>query len=110
MTSYRVEHCPLADQEHRDAKRQYAHVFHRKNAICVAQAFYRLPRKTQVAILLHEAGHLLAGVNGSEAMANEKARAYSGVKLWYKDQPPYGEELEWIRPEDVSKAEEALGL
>ena len=109
MRAFVVEHCPAADEEHRKSKRQYAHVFHRPQVICVARAFEGLPNRLQIAILLHEAGHLLAGPRGGEDAANQAAKRYSGVTISYRDSR-YGDSLEWIRPEDVSRAKAALGL
>lgn len=104
-----VEYCPLADQEHRASPRQYAHAFHRKGVICIAHATKELPRPYLEAIILHEVGHLLAGPRAGEDAANRAARAYSGVTIYYRDSP-YGEQLEWIKPEDRTKARAALGI
>lgn len=110
LRQFRIELCPLADKEHQESLRQYAHVFHRSGVICVSKAFESLPKRLQIALLLHESGHILAGSKGSEGAANRAAKDYSGVKIWYKDQMPYGDQLEWIRSEDVLRAKRALGL
>ena len=74
LRQFRVEHCSLADKEHQESGRQYAHVFHRNGAICVSSAFESLPTRLKIAILLHETGHLLAGPRGGEDAANRSAR------------------------------------
>ena len=109
MSQFPVIECPLANEEHRKAQRQYAHTFHREGQICVARAFYRLPERLQLAILLHEAGHILAGPRGGEQAANNAASRYSGVKIRYQD-GPFGEELESIQAQDVSRVRKYLGL
>jgi len=107
---YPVRVCPLADSEHRGAKRQYAHVFHRPGGICVARAFHRLPRGRKLAVLLHEAGHLWAGPRGGEDAANRAAKTHTGVTVFYRDAGKHGEELEWIEPKDEGRAARALGV
>jgi len=109
MRQFEVRTCPIAVREHQRSCRQYAHVFHRKNVICVTKAFFKLPQQTRLALLLHEVGHLLVGDRPSEDAANRAVKRYSGVTIWYKDQPQ-GENLEWIRREDIQKAKKALGL
>jgi len=89
--------CKAADAEHVKSQRQYAHVFHRKNVICICSAMRTLPDTWALAILLHEVGHLLAGPRGSEAAANDAVFHASGLRVRYKD-GPYGEQLEWINP------------
>ena len=62
-----IRHCKLADDEHRRSKRQYAHVGHYKRTVCVADAFYELPREYRIGILVHEVGHLLGAIDEEEA-------------------------------------------
>lgn len=109
MRQLSVETCSQADTEHKNSQRQYAHTFHRQGVICVSKAFWQLPERTRIAILLHEAGHILAGQRAGEVAANNAAERYSGVAIEYRDSP-HGQELEWIAPEDVAAAKEALGL
>jgi hypothetical protein len=98
-----VRHCKLADADHQEKKRWYAHTFHRQNVICTARAFNVLPPEWRLAILLHEIGHLLAGPTASEAAANEAVEKDSGIKIVYRD-GPYGENLERINVNQVEKA------
>lgn len=109
MRQFLVEECAQANQEHHDSQRQYAHVFHKDGVICVAHAFWTLPERLRLAILLHEAGHILAGPRGGELAANRAAERYSGVPIGYQD-CTHGEELEWISPRHVEQAKKALGL
>lgn len=106
---YAVEICRDADREHEKSQRQYAHVYHRQNVICVARDFYKLPNRHRLALLLHEVGHLLAGRGGGEMAADRAAYDLSGVKIYYED-GRYGEQLESIKPEDYRKARKALGI
>ena len=59
--------CPLADKDHAETERFYAHTFHKAKTICVATAFADLPPEHQIGILLHEFGHLFGGMNEAEA-------------------------------------------
>jgi hypothetical protein len=105
----KIRVCKIANEDHAESVRVYAHTFHRKNVICVADAFWDLPEIYQVAILLHEVGHLLAGQRASEDAANKAVKKASGVTIWHKD-TRYGEELEWISPSNKKRAKEFLGL
>jgi len=109
MRQLSVEECSKADKEHRASKRQYAHVFHRDGIICVSRAFWKLPERLRLAILLHEAGHVLAGPRGGELAANRAAERYSGIPIEYRS-CKHGEELESISSRYVAQAKEALGL
>jgi len=109
MRHFPVEECAQANQEHRDSQRQYAHVFHRDQVICIAHAFWQLPERLRLAILLHEAGHLIAGPRGGELAANRAAERYSGIPIEYQD-CRWGAQLESISPRYVRHAKEILGL
>lgn len=110
MRQFEVQTCPDAAKEHQNSRRQYAHVFHRQGVICVTKAFWTLPDQYQLGLLLHESGHLLVGPRGGEEAANRAAKRRSGITIWYRENTPYGENLEWIRREDVSRAQRFLGL
>jgi len=109
MRTVRVETCPLANQEHQHSHRQYAHVFHYDRLVCVAKAFWDLPERIRLAILLHEVGHILAGEPAGEKAANNAIERASGIDIQYRDSE-WGENLEWIRPDDVVAAKEYLGI
>lgn len=102
-----VRHCKEADAEHRKSFRQYAHTFHYSNTICLCSAFESLSEQWQLAIFLHEIGHLLAGYEASEADANRAIELVTNIKIHYKD-GHFGKKLEWISREDVSRAKKAL--
>lgn len=104
-----VRHCRLADEEHAASRRQYAHVFHKADTICVADAFFDLPQTTQLALLLHEVGHRLAGMRAREETANKAVKEASGIHIHYRN-GRYGERLEWIAPSKKQAAREFLGI
>jgi hypothetical protein len=91
-----VRQCRRADGEHRQNPRQYAHTFHRPGTICIATAFWELPKKHRRAVLLHELGHLAIGPDGSEQAANKAIQELTGQEIMYADSP-YGEALEIIK-------------
>src|SRR5271165_5790190 len=109
MRQFTVSECPQANQEHQSSERQYAHVFHKDGQICVAQAFWGLPERLRLAILLHEAGHILAGPRGGELAANRAVERESGIPIEYRD-CRNGARLEWISPRYTEEAKEFLGL
>ncbi len=109
MRQLTVEECSQANREHQKSQRQYAHTFHRDGVICVSRAFWKLPERLRLAILLHEAGHILAGRRGGELAANRAAERYSGVPIEYQDSE-HGESLELISARHVRRAREALGI
>ena len=79
----KVELCPLAKRHHLESGRQFAHVFHRKNTICVTPEFYNLPQVYRVGILLHELGHvaLQEGTDHSEAEADGIITILCGIRI-----------------------------
>jgi len=97
-------HCPLADREHAASLRQYAHVFHRTNVICIASAFAGLPETHQLGIALHEVGHVLAGERASERAATRAVERESGIRIEYLDSSSHGDALEWIAVRDKRQA------
>jgi len=89
-----IRHCQLADEEHAHSQRQYAHVFHRQ-CICVADAFFDLPRRHQRGLMAHELGHLLQGDRRhSEADADHAVHQMLGIKVRYRDSR-YGRRLQY---------------
>src|SRR5271165_5781590 len=109
MRQFTVSECPQANQEHQSSERQYAHVFHKDGQICVARAFWDLPERLRLAILLHEAGHILAGPRGGELAANRAVERESGIPIEYRD-CRFGNELESISARHVAQAKAFLGL
>lgn len=95
MKKVYIEHCLLADKQHKISKRQYAHVFHKPkdNIICVAKAFYSLPYRFKMGLILHELGHL-AGATG-EKQADKLATELFGIEVKREDSK-YGDNLETI--------------
>lgn len=110
MIKLRLKHCKQADIEHELSKRQYAHVGHVYGAICVSNAFYKLPIQHQAALLAHEVGHVLSrryqGRNG-ESNADQMAERYFGVKIKYIDSP-HGDQLEYVTPSQARRVMEMV--
>lgn len=80
---FTVKLCPLARKHHQESARQFAHVFHRKNIICVTPEFYDLPQTFRVGILLHELGHIaFQDYKHSEREADNIIRVISGVQVF----------------------------
>jgi hypothetical protein len=78
----KVRMCERAELEHEENSRQFAHVFHHPNEICVAHQFYDLPQIYRAGILLHELGHLAwDGQKHNEGDADRMAFYLSGVKV-----------------------------
>jgi hypothetical protein len=97
MIRIEIRHCPLADAEHRYmGKRQYAHVFHydSNKIICVAKAFYKLPYRFKMGLIIHEIGHLFGAVD--ELKADRLGSRIVGVKVYRENHPKYGDNLETI--------------
>ena len=79
----KVQICPLAKKHHNESARQFAHVFHRKNTICVTPEFYELPQIYQVGIMLHEIGHLELAHDPkhTEKMADNYVENFTGIHI-----------------------------
>lgn len=88
-----IERCALADEDHKQTKRYYAHTYHKEGVICVAGAFYRLPVNYRLGILLHELGHL-AGAEGEDE-ADILAEEMTGIPI-RRINSRFGENLESI--------------
>lgn len=102
-----LRHCELADKEHEASRRQYAHTFHQReklfsssvrayaevDIICVADAFWRLPKEIRDGLIIHEIGHIMAGPEASEAEANVEVERKTGGRVAYTDSR-YGPDLE----------------
>ncbi len=95
----KVHHCQVAQKDHDESVRQYAHVFCRRDkGVCVARELWDLPKDHRAGIIAHELGHLLAGPRGSEQDADDAFERVSGYKIRYKD-GPWGERLQYVGPE-----------
>lgn len=100
-----VRICKIADEAHRTSERAYAHVFCGPGStICVASAFFDLPREHRDGILAHELGHLFAGSEGDEPAADAAFLERTGVKIHYKD-GRHGQCLQCLAPSDSRRLE-----
>lgn len=78
--------CPLAEQDHAESFRQFAHVFHTDNRVCVAWEIGRLPDRFLYGLMAHEFGHVMAwGIwqDDSEAGADRAAEDFLGLTIRY---------------------------
>lgn len=103
-----VRICERAELEHEESPRQFAHIFHHANQICVAPQFYDLPQTYQVGILLHEIGHYgLKDHRHGEKDADYMAFLLSGVHVLRRSWKG-AKRLEAVRKEDVGEAKRFL--
>lgn len=91
--------CRVANEDHAERLRQYAHVAHHRDVICVAEDFFKLPAGHQAGILAHEIGHML-GDTDSEEEADRQANTAFGIRIRYHS-TKWGRELEWLPRSDV---------
>lgn len=104
-----VRHCKEADKEHSKSLRQYAHTYHIKDQVCVANAFKMLPLEIQMGLIAHEVGHLLAGhTDHTEEEANRLANKFFDIHMHYRDFSMFGEDLEYLSRKDSEKVREWL--
>jgi hypothetical protein len=99
-----IRRCALADRDHKASERQYAHVHHVKgNVICVAGAWVMLPLQSEMGLIAHEVGHLLAGAREhTEAEADRMGNKFFKVTIKYKD-TIYGDRLQYVSHRDAMK-------
>jgi len=80
--------CRVAENDHIHEYRQFAHVFHKHDRICVAREICTLPDQNLYGILVHEFGHLFADmeVKGHpEVAADSSVYFYLGIMVRYED-------------------------
>ena len=108
MNKINVELCPLAKKHHKKSARQFAHVFHKANTICVTPEFNDLPVGYHLGILLHELGHIaLMDRKHSECDADHQSFETFGVTIirrTYKGM----KNLEYVRCQNKKKAMEVI--
>jgi hypothetical protein len=98
--------CRQAKAEHDASCRQFAHVFHKKNIICVAPEFYDLPQSYRMGILLHEIGHLECDIDyigHTEQEADDMAYILSDVRIARRTYRG-AHRLECVKRSDYGKA------
>lgn len=98
-----IKPCKLADKDHIESLRQYAHTYHIKgNVICVAGAWATLPIGIQMGLIAHEVGHLLAGhVEHAEEEADRLANKFFGITIRYRNSS-YGKNLQYLSDKDTN--------
>lgn len=93
--------CGIADRDHKNSLRQYAHTLHYRNTICIAGVWAKLPIDYQMGVIAHEVGHLLAGnVEHSEEEADSLANKFFHIRIRYKN-GVYGKHLQWLSLNDI---------
>ena len=99
-----VRRCVQADKEHKARERQYAHVHHAKgDVICVAGAWLMLPLHTEMGLIAHEVGHLLAGrTKHTEEEADRIGNEFFKVTIKYKN-TIFGDSLQYLSHRDTMK-------
>lgn len=108
----KIKHCKIAEEDHKDCKRWYAHTFHYQGSdnhqgsvesreiICVAKDFDNLPIEHKMGILAHEIGHLIAGYEADEITADITAKNALGVRIRYMNSE-YGRNLQFLNKADI---------
>lgn len=109
----KIRKCKIAEEDHKECKRQYAHVYHyqgsgvRGEIICVVKDFDKLPIEHKMGILAHEIGHLIAGYEADEITADIVARNTLGVRIRYKNSE-HGRNLQFLNKTDIKIMQEEL--
>ncbi len=90
--------CSETEKEHQLSPRQYAHTGHKKNTICICEAFAELSDEFSLGILVHEIGHAVAlaypdliAEDHSEDEANYIGELATGIKVHWRGE----NRLEW---------------
>lgn len=103
-----IKICPVANRDHKIDKRNYAHVFHHKDIICVADDYIHLPMDHWSGILAHEIGHLLTGKDyfrldsiECERAADKAINDKAGIKIKYKNSM-HGHSLQYLSNKDIA--------
>lgn len=108
MHKMKLEVCPHVCQEHLNSARQFAHVFHKRNTICVVPQIDDLPQSYMLGIIIHELGHVAcAHIPHTEAQADLMAQIISGVEVQRRDYRKL-KNLEYVAPADIEKARRFL--
>lgn len=106
MLVVKLEHCLLADKNHKYSLRAYCHVFHKRDEIidgmkvkiiCCAKAFWSLPSQYKRGLLYHELSHILRPDIVDELQVDKMALQLFGVKIIRRSSKKYGENLEYAQ-------------
>lgn len=103
ISKYKVKTCEGVEKEHRKSKRQYSHVLHRKNTICITPQLLNLPLIFLTGVLAHEIGHILQVEFNLKDLSEKGAdRAFEkkfGIRIFRIDST-YGDDLQYLSPSD----------
>lgn len=111
----KIRHCDIAEQHHQKAKRQYAHMGHIDNVICICKAFLDLPPSHYYGILAHEIGHQIVAKSGyrpqsykdGERAADVAIEQLCNLKVRYAS-TDFGENLQYLTGKDIKKLTECI--
>jgi hypothetical protein len=78
--------------------RAYAHVGHKPDQICVRKDFIDLPECHQVALILHEIGHLISEQGHDEPAADLSVKRRLNIEIKYDNLL----EIQYVDPEVVA--------
>ncbi len=101
--------CPSAEKDYVQSIRQYMHTGHYKDTICYARAYWGLPLRHQMGLLAHEIGHILVlrtKASHYEPNADRAANKFFGITIRYAQMTPWGEDLQFLLPRDITKVED----
>ena len=91
---YVIQACRMAEKDHHDDLRVYAHVFHGPDmTICLCKAYSKLTLGHKIGIMVHEIGHLMS--DGGEAEADLWVHEHLGINIDFKAT------VQWVEPEVV---------
>lgn len=86
--------CKLAERDHAEDPRVFAHVFCRRaGTICLCKDFDLLPLGHQIGIIIHEIGHLMS--KGGEAEADLWVQDNLDVDIEFKNL------IQWVDPRAI---------
>jgi hypothetical protein len=105
MSNLKLRYCKIVEADHKGSKRQYMHVGHHPDTICIAKSVWGLPPSHFTGLLAHEIGHLLAIAHWNdhrEFMADRAAQIFLGVDIKYAS-TDYGENLQYLSGGDIDR-------
>lgn len=99
-----LRNCRLAEDDHRQKNRWFAHTWHicSSNIVCVCRDLESLPDEHKFGILLHEIGHLLTGPQAPERAADQAVLEDLGVWIRYRDLSRDARKVQWVDIDELA--------